>query len=137
MAPTLLRLSGDPKLLFDLTPSEHTMGRFGTRVRGKKKVFRCVQALRAQKKRHLPQASGGRSVEAKVATRAPPGVLAGGRTQVFQPDEGKKAFSAHVSGPNCFGNVSRPIRKKKSSLQGPYFFVSLTCFEVTRIHKRS
>ena len=65
------------------------------------------------------------------------GVLAGGRTQVFRPDEGKRAFSAHVSGPNCFGNVSRCIRKKKNSPQGPYFFVSLTSSEVTRICKMS
>ena len=64
-------------------------------------------------------------------------VLAGGKTQVFRPDEGKRPFSAHVSGPNCFGNVSRRIKKKKSSPQGPYFFVSLTSFEVTRICKMS
>ena len=56
--------------------------------------------------------------------------------------EGRKSFGrtqliAHVSGPNCFGNVSRRIRKKKSSPQGPYFFVSLTSFEVTRICKMS
>ena len=56
--------------------------------------------------------------------------------------EGRKSFgwtqlSAHVSGPICLGNVSRRTRKKKSSLQGPYFFVSLTSFEVTRICKMS
>ena len=40
--------------------------------------------------------------------------------------EGKMALSAHVSGWNCFhSGVSRRIKEKKSSLCGPYFFVSL------------
>ena len=126
-----LRLSGDPKLLFDLTPSEHTIGRFSTRVA--KKHFRCVQAQRGQKMRHLPQSSGGRSVEAKVAIRATPGSEGPcWRKDASLPaGRGKMGFSAHVSGPDCFGNVSRR-RKKKSSRWLP-----LRSRASARCHKRS
>ena len=110
----MLGLSGDPKLLFDLTPSEHTMGRFSTRVRGKKTF--PVRAGPAHAKEAAParhrvaaQSRPRWPFERPLAQRVP----AGGRTQIFRLDEGKKAFSAHVSGPNCFGNLlSHPEEEK-------------------------
>ena len=66
----------------------------------KKKVFRCVQALRA-KDVGLPRGPSGPLGRSKGSHSRVPwlrGSIASGRTQVFRPDE----VSAHVSGPDCF-----------------------------------
>ena len=79
------------------------MGRFSTRVRGKEGGPVRAGTARAKDAGPASGPSGAARSRPRLPLERPLAqrVLAGGRTQVFRPDEGKRAFSAHVSGPEC------------------------------------